>query len=86
MILQPRQPWLGKQLFAEVHLTGGNTRFCRKSSRCSLFLTQTCPPFKNEFEANVPPPQTHQKTNKQTEDLILSGPLTCTEKYVLEML
>ena len=39
LILQPRQLWLG------AHLTGGNTRFCRESGRCSdyLFLTQMCP-------------------------------------------
>ena len=24
LILQPRQPWLGTQLFAEAHLTGGS--------------------------------------------------------------
>ena len=36
---------LQTQLFEEAHLTGGNTRFCRESGRCSdyMFLTQMCP-------------------------------------------
>ena len=33
----------GKQLFEGAHLTGGNSRFCRKSSKCrnyALFVGQ----------------------------------------------
>ena len=35
----------GTQLFEEAHLTGGNTRFCCESGRCSdyVFLTEMCP-------------------------------------------
>ena len=85
----PRPPWGGgTQLLEGAHLTGGNTRFCRESSKCRDYVFWggkiiKCAPFKQRIWLKCAPfkqqiwlkcaPSKHDKINLEHKSFICSN-------------